>query len=117
LVDYTHLLVARAKEQSPKTKRAGIKPSHFPPSSFPQRDAGGKGSLGNKAQKPALGKEGPPPFLARRMLFWPGMEPLGHTESLLSIEAVENTAFSDRKRVFFSTKIGDGPHFYYFLGP
>jgi hypothetical protein len=43
LVDHTHLLVARAKEQAPKTKRAGIKPSPFPPSSFPQRDAGGKG--------------------------------------------------------------------------
>jgi hypothetical protein len=96
LVDHTDLLVARAKEQAPKTKRAGIKPSRFPPSSFPQRDAGGKGSLGNKAQKPALGKEGPPPFLARRMLFCPGMEPFGHTESLLSLEPIENTAFSER---------------------
>ncbi|OGQ01551.1 MAG: hypothetical protein A2Z51_08930 [Deltaproteobacteria bacterium RBG_19FT_COMBO_52_11] len=105
MVDHTNLLVARAKEQAPKTKRAGIKPSHFPPSSFPQRDAGGKGSLGNKAQKPALGKEGPPPFLARRMLFYPGMEPLGHTESLLSIEPIQNTAFSERKRAFFSTKL------------
>jgi len=33
------------------------------------------------------------------------MEPLGHTESLLSIEPIENTAFSERKRVFFSTKL------------
>jgi len=39
------------------------------------------------------------------MLFYPGMEPLGHTESFLSIEPVENTAFSERKRVFFSTDL------------
>jgi len=33
------------------------------------------------------------------------MEPLGHTESILSIEPIENMAFSERKRVFFSTKL------------
>jgi hypothetical protein len=76
-----------------------------PTSSLPLRDAGGKGSLGNKAQKPAWGKEGPPPFLARRMLFCPGREPLGHTASLLSIETIQNMVFSESKRVFFLTKL------------
>jgi len=33
------------------------------------------------------------------------MEPLGHTESLLSIEPIENMSFSERKRVFCSTKL------------
>jgi len=39
------------------------------------------------------------------MLFCPGMEPLGHMESLLSVEPIENTAFPERKRVFFSAKL------------
>ena len=43
LVIQTYFDVARAKEQAPKTKRAGVKPFYFPPAYFPQRDAGEKG--------------------------------------------------------------------------
>jgi len=33
------------------------------------------------------------------------MEPLGHTASLLSIEPIENTVFSERKQVFLSIRL------------
>jgi hypothetical protein len=93
------------KRAGAEDKKGGIKPSPFHPASFPQRDAGGKGRLGNKAHKPALGKEEPPPFLARRMLFCPGMGPLGHRGNLLFAEPIENTPFPEKRRLFFSTKL------------
>jgi len=105
LVDWSGLIVARAKEQAPKTKRAG---SNLPSSillHFRKETRGEKGRLGHKAQKPALGKEEPLPFLARRMLFCPGMGPLGHRGNLLFAEPIENTPFSEKMRLFFSTKL------------
>jgi len=44
------------------------------------------------------------------MLFCPGMEPLGYTEGLLSLEPIENTAF--QKTGFLLNKIGDGLKFF-----
>jgi hypothetical protein len=105
LVVRTRFDVAWAKGQAAKTKTAGIKSSHFHPSSFPQRDAGGKGWLGGKAQKPALGKEEPPPFLASRMPFCPGIGPRGYRGNLPFEEPIEKTPFSERKRFLFSTKL------------
>jgi hypothetical protein len=67
------------------------------------KDAGEKGWPSNKARKPALGKEGPPPFLARRMFFWPGTGPLCHGEFFLFAEPIEDRVFH-KKAVFFSTE-------------
>jgi hypothetical protein len=39
------------------------------------------------------------------MPFFPGMGLLGHKGSLLFVEPVENTPFSDGKPIFFSTKL------------
>ena len=58
-------IVARAKGQAVKTKTAGMQPSFFLPPFFPQRDAGGKGWLDNKARKPASGNRGITAFFWR----------------------------------------------------
>jgi hypothetical protein len=39
------------------------------------------------------------------MLFCPGREPFGHRESSLFAEPTENKSFSEKKPVFFSTKL------------
>ena len=104
LVVQTGLLVARVRKQAPKPKRAGrIFPT--PPRFVSAKRRGGKGVPGLKRRKPASGKEGSPPFLARRMLFCPGMGQFGHKDFSLFVEPAENTSFSKRSPVFFSTKL------------
>ena len=105
-VAQTAYLVARAKGQRAKPKRVGIKPSFFPPASFPQRDAEGKEWLANKAQKPALGKEESPPFWASRLSFCPGMGLSCPGEFFLFVEPSETMPFSERKPFSLPTKLG-----------
>jgi hypothetical protein len=66
---------------------------------------GGKGITGLKRRKPAFRKEELPPFLARRMIFCPGMGPLGNTWFSLFAEPTDNKNFSERKQVSFSAKL------------
>jgi len=104
LVVKTLFLVARAKKQAPKTKRAGRKLSSTSLFVSAKR-RGGKGISGLKRRKPALGKGRSPPFLARRRLFCSGMVLLGNRGSSLFGEPTENTSFSKRNSIFFSTKL------------
>ena len=55
-------IVARARGQAVKTKTAGMPPLLFFPLLIPQRDAGGKGRLVNKAQKLTSGNNGTAAF-------------------------------------------------------
>src|SRR4030042_5448780 len=64
------------KKAGAEAKKGREQSFPMPPLSFPQRDAGGKGWPNCKRRKPASRMEGPLPFLARRMLFCPGMGPL-----------------------------------------
>ena len=98
----THLLVARARKPAPKPKRTGRCLPGSPLLVSANR-RGGKGMPRLKRRKPASGKEGSPPFLARRMLSCPGMGPFAHRELFLSAEPDENTSFSEGTPFFFST--------------
>jgi len=89
LVVQTGFLVARARKQAPKTKRAGRNLRRSPLFVSAKR-RGVKGITGLKRLKPAFKKEEPAPFLARRMLFCPGRGPLGHTGFSPFAELTEN---------------------------
>jgi hypothetical protein len=54
-----------------------------------------------------LGKEEPLPFLARRMLFGPGREPIGHRENLLFAEPIENTHYLEKSDFSFQLNLRD----------
>jgi hypothetical protein len=60
---------------------------------------------GLKRRKPGLGKEEAPPFLARRMLFYPGMGPIGNKEYFPLAELLRIETFSDGNPMFPSTKL------------
>ena len=72
LMNQNRFIVAREKGQAPKTKTAGMQPFLLLPPLFPQRDAGGKGWLDNKAQKPASGNRGITAFFGETNALWPG---------------------------------------------
>ena len=65
-------IVARAKGQAAKTKTAGMQLPLFLPPLSPQRDAGGKGWLANKARKPASGNRGIAAFFGETNALFPG---------------------------------------------
>ena len=71
-MNQNRFIVARAIGQAVKTKTAGMQPSLFLPPYFPQRDAGGKGWLGNKAWKPASGNRGTAAFFGETNALLPG---------------------------------------------
>jgi hypothetical protein len=104
LVVQTGFLVARAKRQAPKTKRAGRNLRRSPLFVSAKR-RGGKGITGLERRKPAFRKEEPPPFLTRRMIICPAMGPLGHTWFSLFAEPTDNENFSERKSIFVSTEL------------
>jgi hypothetical protein len=104
MVVKTGFLVARAKRQAPKPKRAGRNLLSCPFFVSAKR-RGGKGITGLKRRKPAFRKEELPPFLARRMIFCPGMGPLSNTWFSLFAEPTDNKNFSERKQVSFSAKL------------
>jgi hypothetical protein len=104
LVVLTRFFVARARKQAPKTKRAGRNLQRSPPFVSAKR-RGGKGITGLKRRKPAFRKEEPPPFLARRMIYCPGMGSLDHTWFPLLAKPNDNNDFSKRKSMFVSTKL------------
>ncbi|MBP1717303.1 MAG: hypothetical protein H6Q43_741, partial [Deltaproteobacteria bacterium] len=52
-----------------------------------------------------LGKEELLPFLAKRMLFCPGREPIGHRGNLSFAELIENTNYLEKDRRSFSKKL------------
>ncbi|OGQ00447.1 MAG: hypothetical protein A2Z51_10375 [Deltaproteobacteria bacterium RBG_19FT_COMBO_52_11] len=66
------LLVARAKEQTPKTKRAGIKPSHFPPYFLSAKRRGGKGVARHQGAEARIGERGTSAFFGEANAFLPG---------------------------------------------
>jgi hypothetical protein len=61
--------------------------------------------LAENGGSPHPAKEEPPPFLARRLPFCPGRGLICHTGNPLSYEPIKNTAFFERIRLFFSTKL------------
>ena len=65
-------IVARARGQAAKAKTAGMQLSLFLPPFFPQRDAGAKGWLNNKARKPASGNRGTTAFFGEPNALLPG---------------------------------------------
>jgi len=115
-------IVARARGQAVKTKTAGMPPLLLLPHLFPQRDAGGKGWLDNKARKSASGNRGITAFFGEPNALLsghgipvpegtsfdesepfyrcPGMETLGQKENILFPESIENTPFSKIKLLF-----------------
>jgi hypothetical protein len=64
------LLVARARKQAPKPKRAGRNLQRSPLFVSAKR-RGGKRIAGLKRRKPALRKEGAPPFFSKANAFFP----------------------------------------------
>jgi hypothetical protein len=100
----TRFLVARARKQAPKPKRAGRSPLCSLLFASAKR-RGGKRIAGLKRRKPAFRKEEPPPFLARRMLFCPGREPACFRERPLFAEPSENKNFSEVNPFPSSTKL------------
>jgi len=72
LVDHTHLLIARAKEQAPKTKRAGIKPSHFPSYFLSAKRRGGKGIARQQGAEARIGERRTTAFFGEANAFLPG---------------------------------------------
>ncbi|OGQ00011.1 MAG: hypothetical protein A2Z51_12465 [Deltaproteobacteria bacterium RBG_19FT_COMBO_52_11] len=72
MVDRTHLLVARAKEQAPKTKRAGIKPSHYPSYFLSAKRRGGKGVAQQQGAEARIGERGTTTFFGEANAFLPG---------------------------------------------
>jgi len=104
LVVQTRFLVARARKQAPKTKRAG---RNLPgsPLFVSAKKRGSKGIPRLKRRKPAPGKEGSMPFLARRLLFCPGMGSFGHREFSFFTEPAGNTSCSESSPIF-------GTHFF-----
>jgi hypothetical protein len=104
LVAQTRFLVARARKQAPKPKRAGR--SLLCSLLFVSaKRRGGQGIAGLKRRKPAFRKEEPPPFLARRMLFCPGRQPVCFRERPLFAEPSENKTSSEIDPFSFSTKL------------
>ena len=71
-MNQNRFIVAREKGQAAKTKTVGMQLSIFPLPLFPQRDAGGKGWLGNKARKPASGNRGITSFFGKTNALLPG---------------------------------------------
>jgi hypothetical protein len=71
-MNQTPFIVARVKGQASKSKTAGMQPFFFIPLLFPQRDAGGKGWLGNKTRKPASGNRGTTAFFGEMNVLLPG---------------------------------------------
>jgi hypothetical protein len=104
LVAQTGFLVARAKRQAPKTKRAGRNLLNSPFLVSAKR-RGGKGMAGLKRRKPAFRKQESPPFLARRLVFYPGRGPLGNTWFFPFAEPADHKNFSERKSIFVSTTL------------
>jgi len=96
-------IVARAGKQAPKPKRAGRNLPDSPLFVSAKR-RGGKGITGLKRRKPGSGKEEPPPFLARRMLFCPGMGPFGFRKLSLFAEPTEKN-FSGIKPISFLNEL------------
>ncbi len=88
------------KKAGAEAKKGWELPSRFP--LFVSANGnGGKGTPGRKRRKLAMGKEESPPFLARRMLFCPGMGPFGNRELSGSAETNENASLSERNRFSF----------------
>jgi hypothetical protein len=107
LVVQTGFLVARAKRQAPKTKRAG-KNLLSCPFFVSAKRRGGKGITGLKRRKPAFGKEKHRLFWSREtreMIFCLGTGPLGQTWFSLFAEPNDNKNFPEREQTFFSTKL------------
>jgi len=104
LVIQTHLLVARARKQAPKTKRAGRNlTSAFLLVSAKRR--GGKGKARLKRRKPASEKERRiTAFLGEADAFCPGMGLFGHWEISPFAETTENPSVSGRNPGFFSCR-------------
>jgi len=71
---------------------------------FRKETRGERDRLAENGGSPHPAKEEPPPFLARRMPFCPGRGLICPTGNPLSSEPIENRAFSERTRLFFSTK-------------
>ena len=86
---------------------------------FRKETRGERDRLAENGGNPHPAKEEPPPFLARRMLFWPGRGLICPTGKHLSSEPIENTAFSKRIQLFFSTKLemiqNNEPHLLFFM--
>ena len=89
-------IVARPRGQAAKTKTAGMQLSLFLPPLSPQRDAGGKGWLDNKARKPASGNRGFVAFFGKPNDLLPG-----HGTPVQK----GNPLFPEGKLFFFSTKL------------
>ena len=71
---------------------------------FRKETRGERGGLTTKRRSPHLAREGPPPFLASRMPFCPGRGSLGEKENPIFEELIENTPFTGRNPLSFSTK-------------
>jgi hypothetical protein len=84
-MNQNRFIVARAKGQAAKTKTAGMPHSLFLPPLFPEKDAGGKGWLGNKARKSASGNRGTAAFFGETKALFPGHgTPLPEGQSIVS---------------------------------
>jgi len=81
LVVLSGLLIARVKEQAPKTERAG---SNLPMSILLslREETWGKGIAGLITAEARLGQRRTTALFARRMLFYPGREPIGDRGNL-----------------------------------
>jgi hypothetical protein len=88
------------KKAGAEDKKGRENPSQFPPLCFRKETRGERDTWAETAEA-RIGKRGITSFLARRMLFCPGMEPFGHRESSLFAEPTENKSFSEKPRFSF----------------
>ena len=73
----------------------------FLPALFPQRNAGGKGWLSSRAQKPASGNRGITAFFGKMNALLPGHGTPVQKGNPLFPEAIKNKPFSERNRFSF----------------
>jgi hypothetical protein len=92
------------QESRREDKKGREKPSQFSLLCFRKEMRGQRDTRAETAEA-RPGKEGSPPFLAKRMLFCPGMGPFGHRELFRFAEPNENSSFSERRTIILSTKL------------
>jgi len=90
------------KKAGAEAKKGREKPPQLPLLRFRKETRWQRDNQAETAEA-RIKKEEPPPFLARRMIFCPGMGPLGHTWFSLFAEPTANKNFSERKSIFVLT--------------